>query len=139
MPRYSSRPLPPYRHEPGKTPHPERHPEGHLFGKDLEPREDDFLYAVDLFNARYWWEAHVYWEGLWAAASGTEAELLQGLIQLAAAMVKRRAGNREGEAKLLARSLTKLRAAHERGCTMGVDVDALIAQIEDGREPEIEL
>ncbi len=49
-----------------------------------------FRYAVDLFNAGCWWEAHEAWEGLWRrAARGTGLfHLLQGLILLAAAALK---------------------------------------------------
>ena len=68
-------------------------------------------------------------------------EFLQGLIQLAAAMVKRREGSEAGESKLLAKSLEKLRAARERDgdAFMGVRLDRLIAQIEAGETPTIEL
>jgi hypothetical protein len=53
-------------------------------------RLDDWLYGVDLFNAFYFWEAHEAWEGLWAACDRHDdpAVLLQGLIQIAAALLK---------------------------------------------------
>ena len=134
--RYSERAFPPYRHEPGKTPHPERHPDGHMYGREPASEEDDFLYGVDLFNAAYWWEAHVYFERLWAETPfADEREFLQGLIQLAAALVKRREGSAAGDAKLKAKALEKLLHTRERsGVCMGVRLDPLIAniQIEDG-------
>lgn len=68
-------------------------------------------------------------------------ELLQGLIQLSAALVKRRAGNPRGEAKLLAKALEKLRAARERSgeAFMGVRLDPLITDLEKGNTPTISL
>ena len=92
--------LPPYTFVPGRTPHPVRDPTGHLFGHTpespppLDPvhwRESRaYLHGVDLFNCRYYWEAHEVWEGLWGAAgrSGMLADLLKALIKLAAAGVK---------------------------------------------------
>jgi len=79
---------------------------------------------------------------LWSQSQAPDAmEFLQGLIQLAAALVKRRAGNRSGEAKLLERALEKLRATRERhGETfMGVRLDELIPRVETGEVPIIEL
>jgi predicted metal-dependent hydrolase len=140
--RYTSRPFPPYRHEPGKTPHPERDPEGHLFGSETDAEDDDYFYAIDLFNAGYWWEAHVYWERLWSQSPAPDAaELLQGLIQLSAALVKRRAESPEGEAKLVAKALEKLMGIRERRgeVFMGVPLDPLIAQIKERAIPTIEL
>jgi len=51
---------------------------------------EEYLYAIDLFNHGYYWEAHEVWEGLWHAhgREGTTAAFLQGLIKLAAAGVK---------------------------------------------------
>ena len=51
---------------------------------------DDWLWGVDLFNAFFFWEAHEAWEGLWAAKprDTDPALLLQGLIQIAAALLK---------------------------------------------------
>jgi len=71
---------------------------------------------------------------LWAETpSAEEREFLQGLIQLSAALVKRRAGSAAGEAKLTAKALEKLRHTRERSgpIFMGVRLDPLIARIED--------
>jgi predicted metal-dependent hydrolase len=68
-------------------------------------------------------------------------DFLRALIQLSAALVKRRQGNASGEAKLLAKALEKLRAARERSgeAFMGVRLDPLIAAVESGATPEIVL
>ncbi len=101
-------PLPPYAHVPGRTPHPVSDPAGHSHA--APPRQfvapdpqrwaqsRAFLYGIDLFNHGYPWEAHEVWEGLWQACGrvGVTADFLKGLIHLAAAGVKARAGVPEG-------------------------------------------
>ncbi|MHB1425563.1 MAG: DUF309 domain-containing protein [Gemmataceae bacterium] len=102
--------FPPYTFVPGRTPHPLRDPDGHLFGQtpELPPPLDPqhwqessaYLHGVDLFNHGYYWEAHEVWEGLWRAAgrTGMTADFLKGLIKLAAAGVKVRQGQPRGVA-----------------------------------------
>lgn len=101
-------PFPPYAFVPGRHPHPVTDANGHSFGKahstpqpldaELPRTSHEFLYAIDLFNAGYYWEAHEAWEGLWNAAgrSGTQGNFLKGLIKLAAAGVKARVGQSNG-------------------------------------------
>lgn len=138
MKRYTGRPFPPYRHEPGKTPHPERHPEGHMHGREPVPQGDDFLYGVDLFNAGYFWEAHVYWERLWKEAVGDRKTFLQALIQLSAGFVQDRKGNAVGRDKLLAKAASKLRQLPE-AVYEGVELERILTSIEAGRSAEIEV
>jgi len=95
--------FPRYMHEPGKTPHPYRHEDGHSHGQPeptvapLDPADcfesEAYLFGFDLFNHGYFWEAHVWWESLWHAhgRKGEIADLLRALIRLAAAGVKARA------------------------------------------------
>lgn len=103
-----ARPFPPYAYVPGQGPHPVRDPAGHSHG-DANPAVSAvdpaawrdcpvFLYGVDLFNHGYFWEAHESWEALWHAypAESEAAKLLQALIKLAAANVKRREGRPRG-------------------------------------------
>ncbi len=107
--RYSSKEFPPYSYVPGSgTPHPVSDPQGHMYGL-AEPRvsplnpdrwqeNETFLYAIDLFNHGYFWEAHEAWEALWHAVgrTGTEAKFLKGLIKIAAAGVKQLEDNASG-------------------------------------------
>src|SRR5277367_1999089 len=102
-------PLPSYSYVPGGPwPHPISSPQGHSYGRAASkgasaaeaqgassPR---FLHGVSLFNAGYYWEAHEVWEGLWHAYGrhGATADVLKGLIKLAAAGVKVREGQEHG-------------------------------------------
>ena len=140
MSRYTGRGLPPYRYVPGRSPHPTRHPDGHAFGvpepdpPPIDPHRwrecEPFLYAVDLFNQGYWWEAHEELEGLWRAA-GRRSEtgaFLQGLIQVAAALLKDSMGERPAARRMAARGCSKLRRAS--GVFLGIDARTLSAEVE---------
>ena len=135
--RYSKRPLPAYRYVPGLHPHPIRDPQGHSYAPVLTLNRhapwsvedwrslDDWLYGVDLFNNFYFWEAHEAWEGLWAAATrGTApALLLQGLIQIAAALLKTHMAVVSGGRILSTEGLDKLRrAAALQPMLLGLDL-----------------
>lgn len=110
------RPLPPYTHVPGRTPHPVSDPRGHSFGNRSEnvkplpaagrPLLDGLLWGIDLFNHGYFWEAHEAWEGLWHASGrrGAEADFFKALIQLAVAGVKHYEGRDEGMRRHAARA-----------------------------------
>ena len=100
MARLSSRPFPPYQFLPGKTLHPEKEG-GYLYGhklsfqklKDDFLQNEDFCYSLDLMEANFFWEAHVYLEGLWNQVrkekeKSDQAIFLQSLILLNAAGVK---------------------------------------------------
>lgn len=99
-PRYSDRPLPSYRHLPFQNAHPFLDEDGHSFGEKLAPIEgfgpdnwmdcDEYLYAVDLFNNGFWWEAHERLKHV-SIGAGRESKtgvFVQGLIQLSAALLK---------------------------------------------------
>ena len=154
-PRRTARPLPPYRHLPGRTPHPVRSPAGHARGAaepvlaDLEPARLHasglFRYGADLFDAAYWWEAHEAWEAIWAARGrwGPEARAMQGLIWLAAACLKRFLGSPAVAERLAERGLAALGPRPAGLPTL--DVRTLAEQVrlfvarEDARPPCIPL
>ena len=136
------RPFPPYAYIPGRTSHPTRDPDGHSYGREAEipeapdPAEwracGDYLYGIDLFNHRFYWEAHEVWEGLWVACGrrGPTATYLQALINLAATGFKARWGSARGmranagTAVRLFKSVTSDLGSHRRRY-MGLDVPAL--------------
>ncbi len=119
--RYTTAAFPPYRYVPGKgRPHPVRDPRGHSYGAPAEAVWLDaeqwsscetYLVAVDLFNHGYYWEAHEELERLWRGA-GRRTEtgvFLQGLIQVAAALLKRATDERGSANRLAAQGCAKLR------------------------------
>lgn len=138
MERYSDIPFPAYRYIPFQgMPHPRNDPQGHSFGQEetylpgFDPRDwmscAPYLYGIDLFNHGYWWEAHEAWESVWLAAgpkTGTGI-FVQGLIQIAAAQLKRYSGERRGAALLTHEGTVKIQTAGQR--FLGIDTVRLAA------------
>ena len=117
--------LPPYTHVPGRTPHPINDPAGHSFGKpptaSSAPTLDNWASCEalregeELFEAGYYWEAHETWEQAWVAAGrrGAIANLLKGLIKLAAAGVKIYEGQPAGVQRHAARAAALFTAVQQ--------------------------
>lgn len=143
-PRYCpDRAFPAYRFVPGLHPHPRRDPEGHSYEPAPRPPQrgpwevsawrtlTDWLFGVDLFNAFFFWEAHESWEGLWASKPRHSApgRMLQGLIQVAAALLKIHLRSVPGAASLSRDGLEKMTdAAAETPTLLGLDLRATISQ-----------
>jgi uncharacterized protein len=141
--------LPPYAYVPGRRPHPTRDPQGHGHGQlegpppaPLDPiawhQSRPYLRGIELFEHGYYWEAHEVWEGLWIVGGreGAVAELLRGLILLAAAGVKIRQGRGRGAATLGARAqrcFERARQAHGQAHMAGLALDELLAFAEHVR------
>jgi hypothetical protein len=63
-----------------------------------------------LFNARRYFEAHEVWEEAWLVEEGPTRRVLQGLIQIAAGLLKAESGAPRPCASLLGAGLEKLSA-----------------------------
>ena len=144
-PRYApARPLPPYRFVPGFHPHPSADPAGHSWGhpepqvEALPPaawaRNEEYLFGVDLFNRRYYWEAHEAWEAVWHTCDKARAQglFLQGLIQLSAALLRWHMGSEAGARKLYGAALQKLEVARRESPVsyMGLPLATWLAEVE---------
>ncbi|MCA1686260.1 MAG: DUF309 domain-containing protein [Planctomycetia bacterium] len=129
---------PPYTYVPGGPwPHPTGSAQGHSFGRVPPPespvegdgwsRSAMYLRGIALFNAGYYWEAHEAWEALWHAhgRKGPTADVIKGLIKLAAAGVKVREGQPHGittHARRAADLFAKVRDETGRHL-LGLDLD----------------
>lgn len=85
---------------------------------------------MDLFNAFFFWEAHEAWERLWVAQpkDSLPAILLQGLIQVAAALLKIRAGSVAAATTLSHAGLDKIdRVARAIPTLLGLNLAATVA------------
>jgi hypothetical protein len=138
-------PFPPYAFVPGGPwPHPTGSPNGHSSGRTgAEP--ESFERGADLFNAGYYWEAHEAWEAHWHAhgRKGPMADLLKGLIKLAAAGVKVRERQPHGVVIHARRAAALFRSLRAEGETrrLGLELDRLIGFAEQiaadpPRDPE---
>ncbi len=132
-PRYApQRSFPPYRYRPGLDPHPTRDARGHSHRREPESiapfaestafDHDQFRFGADLYNHAFFWEAHEAFEELWrrAAARSRERALLQGLIQAAAAQLKKAVGDERGARRLVGLSREKLARVAPRSCAIDV-------------------
>ncbi|WZO99537.1 DUF309 domain-containing protein [Isosphaeraceae bacterium EP7] len=132
--------FPAYTYIPSRgLPHPRSSPLGHsrnVPGPVARPIVADrwndspnFMRACRLFNAGYYWEAHEEWEANWHAQgrTGPVAEVVKGLIKLAAAGVKVREGRPIGVASHARRAADSFRDARVAvGPTLlGLDLDRL--------------
>jgi len=140
-PRYSRLAFPAYRYIPGRLPHPTRDPDGHSYGREapallsFDPDQwrecESYLHGVDLFNHGYWWEAHEAWEACWIAAGrpSTVGLFLQGLIQVAAACLKKHQGHKDSALRLAADGLDKF--PRQRDTMLGIAVQPLKTALQD--------
>ncbi len=139
--RYApTRAFPPYPFLPGRDPHPTNDPRGHSYGvSESKPpyrppqrwrENDEYLFGVDLYNHGFLWEAHEAWESVWHPTKhdAVQAELLQGLIQCAAASLKIPMEQPAGLAKLASLGTARLeRVAQSSGSPfMGLDVASFV-------------
>ena len=125
-------PLPPYRYVPGLNPHPLKHPQGHSLDPERIPLAHQWIRGLDLFDHRYYWEAHEVWEAVWKAVpEGSERQLLQGLIQLSAATLKHHLGQPRPCQLLLQRGGGRVEAviAAEGSVWRGLDLPATLARV----------
>ncbi len=144
--RYApKRPFPPYPFLPGRDPHPTNDPRGHSYGvSESKPpyrppqrwrENDEYLFGVDLYNHGYLWEAHEAWESVWHPTKHdtVQAELLQGLIQCAAASLKIPMEQPAGLAKLASLGTARLERVAQSGPTpfMGLDVAGFVRAFRD--------
>ena len=133
-------PLPPYRYVPGQEPHPFRDPRGHNHNAQLHwstppwspelqwSENEHYLHGIDLFEYRFFWEAHEVWEDVWRAVPrGTPArEAVQGLILWSAAALKNDMGHATVAARMWSRACVHFATAGAHGAAAwGLQIDLL--------------
>ncbi|MCR4337131.1 MAG: DUF309 domain-containing protein [Candidatus Omnitrophica bacterium] len=141
-PRYSQRAFPPYRFISGENPHPTESPQGHSYQKKehgVEPliltqwaKNQDYLFAIDLYNYAFWWESHEAWEGLWRQTSSSDLshQFLQGLIKISAAFLKWHQHHQNGLEHLYVGGIEHLKhVCQQKEIYMGIDLMAHIAKL----------
>ncbi len=92
-------------------------------------QNEDYLFGIDLYHAGCFWEAHEVWEGIWRLEQpgSPEAHFYQGLIQLAAALLKARAGQWRGVRRLSEKSRAHLEQTAEAYAShMGLNLRGLL-------------
>jgi predicted metal-dependent hydrolase len=87
--------------------------------------------GIELIRSGEYFEAHEELEDEWRVAPGDERDFLQGLVHVAVAWYHAERGNHPGCERQLAKANSRLDGyrPHHRG----VDVDSLLAEVEDAR------
>ncbi|HYS71900.1 MAG TPA: DUF309 domain-containing protein [Thermoplasmata archaeon] len=83
--------------------------------------------GIDLFNRRYFFEAHDVWEEIWRGEHGPMKNFFKGLIHLAGGFHHFTNGNFRGAAALLT-SGTKYLTPYAPG-RMGIDLAAVLPTV----------
>ena len=135
---------------PGQGLHPDKDPQGsHIpkipssktkFSAELWQESEKYLYAIDLFNHQYFWEAHEVLEGLWINI-GRETPtgvFVQGIIQISAGLLKEIQSNHKGALRLANKGLLKL--SSKSGVFLGLRIDTFTEKVESflaGKVPSL--
>jgi hypothetical protein len=90
--------------------------------------ENDYQAGAACYRQGEFFEAHEHWELLWKRLQGDRRALVQGLIQVAAAWVKRSRGEALGMRRLLTSAQQRFDGLP--GALWGADVNALRASVE---------
>src|SRR6266852_2409976 len=98
--------------------------------------ETAFAKGLELLRAGEYFAAHEALEDAWRAAAAAERDFFQGLVHVAVAWYQAGRGRRIGCERQLEKAARRLApyAPEHRG----VDVAALLAQVEAARYPDLE-
>jgi len=88
----------------------------------FKKKEEVMERAIQLFNEEKYWWSHEVLEGIWKIASGSEKELLNGLILVAAAFVHDQKNEKEISLSILQRALIKLFSSSGTYYAINVDI-----------------
>lgn len=75
------------------------------------PFAEEGRHGIDLYNDGQYWEAHEAWEVIWHKKSGREKSFYQGMIHVAAGMLKINRAQFEGAHSQLTRALERFAVA----------------------------
>ena len=123
--------LPAYRFVPGLHPHPTKDPRGHSFARsEFEEVSEtgswttatDWLFGLDLFDFRFYWEAHEVWEARWKLLEGDDKAFLQGMILSSACLLQRHMGRKQIAAKSWRRAKELLNPALRNDQWRGIEL-----------------
>jgi hypothetical protein len=127
---------------PGEGAHPAKAPAGTIQDTLYEKIHFDrgFYFAIDLFNAGFYWEVHEFLERYWHRETNPEVRLvLQILIQLSALAIKKIKNQTGGVPGLLTAVESKLNQLVERSITdyRGLNVLGIQSWIERWQQIQI--
>ncbi|HLK85808.1 MAG TPA: DUF309 domain-containing protein [Candidatus Binataceae bacterium] len=107
---------------------------------DATRSPDRWLEGIELFNAGRFFECHEAWEDVWKKARGEERLFVQGMIQMAVAILHAQRGNARGARSVWNKARDKLESAPAARTALALGslcgaVDSFIEAAERGTEP----
>jgi uncharacterized protein len=110
-------------------------------GMDAKDGQDFFVSGLELFNAGRFFECHEAWEAVWKVSVSAEKIFLQGLIQVAAALVHVQRGNLRGAIALYRKARDKLASPPQRYRTLMIEefrvaLDDYFGAVANGTSPQ---
>jgi hypothetical protein len=99
----------------------------HIVEKDM-PKDEAIKHAIELFNEEKYWGTHEALEAVWKATpKGSERDLINGIILVAAAFVHDLKDERDICLSILGRAMKKLDGAS--GSYHGIDMDRFVGLV----------
>ena len=96
---------------------------------DVESFEDNFVYALNLFNNQKWYEAHDAFEDIWNTLDGDERQVIQGILQVSVSQFHLSKGNLNGATILLGEGLGRIK--NRTNINLGIDLQTFCKCIEE--------
>lgn len=127
-------PLPPRRYLPGVGPHPlrEGRDEAEILACERASTEHRVLRGLDLYDRRFYWEAHEVWERAWRDTDDPSLRrLTQGLILACASVIRRHAGAERAADRLLQRTRERFEdePTVRTAATFGIVLDGVLTAL----------
>ena len=91
--------------------------------------EDNFVYALNLFNNQKWYEAHDAFEDIWNNIDGDERQIIQGILQVSVSQFHLSRGNINGATILLGEGLGRIK--NRTNINLGIDLKTFCKCIEE--------
>ncbi len=107
---------------------------------DATSSPDRWHEGIELFNAGRFFECHEAWEEVWKKARGEEKVFVQGMIQMAVAILHAQRGNARGARSVWNKARNKLRSVPVDHRGLALDrlygaVDGFIEAVARGARP----
>ena len=96
---------------------------------DVVSSEDNFVYALNLFNNQKWYEAHDAFEDIWNTLDGDERQIIQGILQVSVSQFHLSKGNYNGATILLGEGLGRIK--NRTNINLGIDLETLCKCLEE--------
>ena len=96
---------------------------------EINSFEDNFFYALNLFNNQKWYEAHDAFEDIWNTLDGDERQIIQGILQVSVSQFHLSKGNLNGATILLGEGLGRIK--NRTNINLGIDLKSFCKCLEE--------